>query len=152
MQWLAPLASEAPEIVIDCILTLKGDAQGGMGAMISSKVNQWTLLVGTLPLVYSIALGHPGALHLDARQVEEILLTSAQSLFAVAVLSNLRLSLFEASVLAALFIPQLFFPSTDVRYGFALVYCALAAAMLVRRRDELVAFLRAGLAGHRGHR
>ena len=75
VQWLAPLASEAPEIVIACILTLKGDAQAGMGAMVSSKVNQWTLLVGTLPLVYSIALGHPGALHLDARQVEEILLT-----------------------------------------------------------------------------
>ncbi len=145
VQWLAPLASEAPEVVIACILTLKGDAQAGMGAMVSSKVNQWTLLIGTLPLVYSIALGHPGALHLDARQVEEILLTSAQSLFGVAVLSNLRLSLFEAVVLALLFIPQLFFPSTDVRYGFALVYCALAGAMLVRRRSELSTFLRAGL-------
>lgn len=148
VQWLAPLASEAPEVVIACILTLKGDAQAGMGAMVSSKVNQWTLLIGTLPLVYSIALGHPGALHLDARQVEEILLTSAQSLFAVAVLSNLRLSLFEAVVLALLFIPQLFFPSTDVRYGFALVYCALAGAMLVRRRSELSTFLRAGLGVH----
>jgi cation:H+ antiporter len=148
VQWLAPVASEAPEIVIACILTLKGDAQAGMGAMVSSKVNQWTLLVGTLPLVYSIALGHPGALHLDARQVEEILLTSAQSLFAVAVLSNLRLSLFEAAVLAALFIPQLFLPSTEVRYGFALVYAALGAAILVRQRSELTTFLRAGLGAH----
>ena len=145
VQWLAPLASEAPEIVIACILTLKGDAQAGMGAMVSSKVNQWTLLIGTLPLVYSIALGHPGALHLDARQVEEILLTSAQSLFAIAVLSNLRLSLFEATVLAVLFISQLFFPSTDVRYGFALMYATLASAMLVRRRSELSTFLRMGL-------
>jgi cation:H+ antiporter len=153
VQWLAPLASEAPEVVIACILTLKGDAQAGMGAMVSSKVNQWTLLVGTLPLVYSLALGHPGALHLDARQVEEILLTTAQSLFAVAVLSNLRLSLFEAAVLALLFIPQLFFPSTDVRYGFALVYCALAGAMLVRRGNELSTFLRAGLGvQRRSHR
>lgn len=153
VQWLAPLASEAPEIVIACILTLKGDAQAGMGAMVSSKVNQWTLLVGTLPLVYSVALGHAGALHLDARQVEEILLTSAQSLLAVAVLSNLRLSLFEAGVLAALFIPQLFFPSTEVRYGFALVYAALGAAILVRQRSELTAFLRAGLGGQgRSHR
>ena len=153
VQWLAPLASEAPEVVIACILTLKGDAQAGMGAMVSSKVNQWTLLVGTLPLVYSMALGHPGALHLDARQVEEILLTSAQSLFGVAVLCNLRLSLFESAVLALLFIPQLFFPSTDVRYGFALVYAALAGAMLVRRRSELSTFLRAGLGVHgRGER
>jgi len=151
VQWLAPLASEAPEVVIACILTLKGNAQAGMGAMVSSKVNQWTLLVGTLPLVYSIALGHPGALHLDGRQVEEILLTSAQSLFAVAVLSNLRLSLLEAAVLALLFIPQLFFPSTDVRYGFALVYCGLAAAMLVRRRRQLSSFLRSGLGVQKRH-
>ena len=66
-------------------------------------------LLRTLPLVYSIALGHPGSLHLDARQVEEILLTAAQSLFAVAVLSNMRLSVFEASVLAILFVCAVFF-------------------------------------------
>jgi cation:H+ antiporter len=152
VQWLAPLASEAPEIVIACILTLKGDAQAGMGAMVSSKVNQWTLLVGTLPLVYSIALGHPGALPLDARQVEEILLTSAQSLFGVAVLSNLRLSLFESAVLAVLFLLQLFFPGTEIRYGFALMYIALGGAILVRQRNELSTFLRAGFGVHVGTR
>jgi len=147
VQWLAPLASEAPEIVIACILTLKGDAQAGMGAMVSSKVNQWTLLVGTLPLVYSIALGRPGEMHLDARQVEEIFLTSAQSLFAVAVLCNLSLSLFEAGVLAVLFLSQLLFPSTEMRYGFAVLYMALAGAMMVRNRKDLVRFLQLGVRG-----
>lgn len=147
VQWLAPLASEAPEIVIACILTLKGDAQAGMGAMVSSKVNQWTLLVGTLPLVYSLGLGAPGALHLDSRQVEEILLTSAQSLFAVAVLSNLRLSLREAGLLFGLFTAQLFFPDPTVRYGFALVYLTLATATIVRNRRLLGGFLRTGWRG-----
>jgi cation:H+ antiporter len=146
VQWLAPLASEAPEIVIACILTSKGNAQAGMGAMVSSKVNQWTLLVGTLPLVYSMSLGGPGALHLDDRQIEEILLTSAQSLFAVAVLANLRLSLFEAGTLFVLFVTQLFFPSQTVRYGFAVMYLALGMATLVRNRRALGRFLRAGLA------
>jgi cation:H+ antiporter len=152
VQWLAPLASEAPEIVIACILTLKGNAQAGMGAMVSSKVNQWTLLVGTLPLVYSVALGGPGALHLDARQVEEILLTSAQSLLAVAVLANLRLSLFEAGALFVLFATQLFFPDPTVRYGFAIVYIALGVAMLMRNRRSLSHFLRAGLASETGRK
>jgi len=145
VQWLAPLASEAPEIVIACILTLKGNAQAGIGAMISSKVNQWTLLVGTLPLVYSIALGRPGALHLDSRQVEEILLTSAQSLCGIAVLTNLRLSLSEALVLFVLFVSQLFFPNPTVRYGFSVVYITIAVAMLVRNRAELGSFARARL-------
>lgn len=145
VQWLAPLASEAPEIVIACILTFKGDAQAGMGAMVSSKVNQWTLLVGTLPLVYSIALGRPGALHLDSRQVEEILLTSAQSLFGIAVLCNLRLSLFEGLVLLVLFASQLFFPSPTVRYAFALVYLALGAALLMSKRADVRRLARDGL-------
>lgn len=147
VQWLAPLASEAPEIIIACILTLKGDAQAGMGAMISSKVNQWTLLVGTLPLVYSFSLGEPGALHLDERQVEEILLTAAQSLFAVAVLANLRLSLLECAGLFFPFILQLLFPDTQVRYAFSAFYLVVAAVIIFKRRHMLRGFLRAGLTG-----
>lgn len=145
VQWVAPLASEAPEVIIACILTLKGDAQAGMGAMVSAKVNQWTLLVGTLPVVYSFGLGHPGALQLDSRQVEEMALTAAQSLFGVAVLCNLRLSLFEAVVLLVLFLGQFFFPSPTVRYGFALLYGALGCALLVRNRTDLRTFFHAGL-------
>jgi cation:H+ antiporter len=150
VQWLAPLASEAPEIVIACILTLKGDAQAGIGAVVSSKVNQWTLLVGTLPLVYSVSLGHPGALPLDSRQVEEILLTAAQSLFGIAVLCNLRLSLFEASVLLVLFVSQLLFPSPTVRWGFAVAYGGFSVALLVRKREDLARLLGTGL--RRPHR
>jgi cation:H+ antiporter len=145
VQWLAPLASEAPEVVIACILTLKGDAQAGMGAMVSAKVNQWTLLVGTLPVVYSAGLFAPGALHLDSRQVEEILLTAAQSLFAVAVLCNLRLSVFEALVLFVLFASQLLIPSQTVRYGFALIYATLGIATLIRNGKDLSRFFHAGL-------
>ncbi|MFN8627132.1 MAG: sodium:calcium antiporter [Candidatus Binatia bacterium] len=152
VQWLAPLASEAPEVVIACILTLKGDAQAGLGAMVSAKVNQWTLLVGTLPLVYSLGLGRAGALVLDGRQVEEVLLTAAQSLFAVAVICNLRLSLLESGALLALFLVQLLFPSPAVRTGFALVYVALAVAVLVRQRTNFCALLRAGLRSSRRRR
>jgi len=147
VQWLAPLASEAPEIVIACILTLKGNAQAGMGAMVSSKVNQWTLLIGTLPIVYSLALGRPGSMHLDARQAEEILLTSAQSFFAVVVLSDLRLSLREAGLLFGLFITQLFFPDPTIRYAFVFLYLTLGLALLVRRRREVVTMLRHMRAG-----
>ncbi|MBI4515763.1 MAG: sodium:calcium antiporter [Deltaproteobacteria bacterium] len=150
VQWLAPLASEAPEVVIACILTLRGDAQAGMGAMISSKVNQWTLLVGTLPLVYSIAMGAPAALQLDARQVEEVLLTSAQSLFAVMILSNLRLSLVEAAGLFVLFGGQLLFSDPHVRYGFSAAYLVLAAAIFVRRPKDLLGLFRNGLRHHNG--
>ena len=52
-----------------------------------------------LPLVYSFGIGAPTALPLDQRQQDEILLTAAQSLFAVALLLDLRLSLRGAGTL-----------------------------------------------------
>ena len=156
VQWLAPLASEAPEIVIACILTMKGDAQAGMGAMVSSKVNQWTLLVGTLPLVYSVALGQPGALHLDDRQVEEILLTATQSLFGLAVLCNMRLSLFEAggavrAVRLAALLPEpdgalrVLYRLCDARVGVADAQAHRRAAPVPRRPAAAAARAISGL-------
>ncbi|HEX2025569.1 MAG TPA: sodium:calcium antiporter, partial [Actinomycetota bacterium] len=49
IQWVAPLASEAPEMIIAILFTWRLKAQAGLGTLISSKVNQWTLLVGTIP-------------------------------------------------------------------------------------------------------
>lgn len=134
VQWLAPLASEAPEIVIATILALRGRASQGMGALISSKVNQWTLLIGTLPIAYAISNGSLSPLHLDDRQVEEVFLTAAQSAFAVAILVSLSLALWEAAALFFLFITQLFITSEEVRTGYAFAYLALAViATLVDR-------------------
>ena len=73
----------------------------------SAKLNQWTLLVGSLPLAYSVGAGHLAALPLDNRQSAEVLLTAAQSLFGIAVLASMSLSLFEAGLMASLFIAQL---------------------------------------------
>jgi len=132
VQWLAPLASEAPELLVATIFALHGHGAAGMGALLSSKVNQWTLLVGTLPMAYSFALGKPGALHLDPRQVEELVLTSSQSLLGVGVLLNGRLEAWEAVVLLILFLVQLPFPQASVRYGLSMLYIALAIVLFLR--------------------
>ena len=47
------------------LFALKGAAAAGMGTMISSKVNQWTLLVGALPAAFALSGGHLGAMHLE---------------------------------------------------------------------------------------
>ena len=108
-----------------------------MGALLSSKVNQWTLLVGGLPVVYAISAGGFGGLHLDDRQTEEVLLTAAQTMFAVAVMLSLSLSLFEAGALFALFSLTFFLPSTEVRLALSGVYLLLAAGIVIRQRVEL---------------
>ena len=57
VQWLAPLASESPEFIVAILFALKGQPGTSMGALLSSKVNQWTLLIGMLPIVYAVSAG-----------------------------------------------------------------------------------------------
>ena len=136
VQWLAPLASESPEFIVAIVYALKGKPGASMGTLISSKVNQWTLLVGMLPLAYSLSAGHLGAMHLDARQTEEIFLTAAQSLFAIAVLANLSFSLAEAGLVFLLFATQLPFTDPAFRYAYAIAYVVLAVTWLIVSRSS----------------
>ena len=134
VQWIAPLASEAPEFVVVALFAWRGAATAALGTLVSSKINQWTLLVAMLPLVYSFGIGAPTALPLDQRQQDEILLTAAQSLFAVALLLDLRLSLSGAAALFALFLVQMIFP--DTRGVLTVVYLVLAAIVVLMSRGK----------------
>ncbi len=120
-----------------------------MGTLLSSKLNQWTLLVGSLPVAYAIGGGVAGGLVLDARQTEEFILTAAQTLLGLAVLMDLRFALWEAIALFALFALQFPFPQTEARLALAAGYGAIALVLFVRRRAEIPSIARAGLAGPR---
>jgi len=140
VQWVAPLASEAPEFIVSCLFAYRLLPGMGLGALMSSKVNQWTLLVGLLPIVYSISLGRIGALHLDHRQIHEVLLTSAQSLFAVIALSNFRLHLWEAGVILVLFSAQALITGEAFREIYSMLYIFLSVTLILadrRRRNHL---------------
>lgn len=106
IQWLAPLASEAPAVTVAVLFVLTARAGNGLIMMISDKINQWTLLVGMLPLAMSLGAGALSALPLDARQREEFFLTAAQSVFGIALLLRLRLSVAGALALLGLFAIQ----------------------------------------------
>jgi cation:H+ antiporter len=130
VQWLAPLASEAPEFIVAILFALHGKPQLGLRTMISSKVNQWTLLIGTLPVVYSVSLGQFSALPLDARQVQEVLLTAAQSAFAIVLLAGFSLSYWGALALLAFFLVQLILPETRLFFSVAYVVMAVGLAVI----------------------
>lgn len=157
VQWLAPLASEAPEIIIVTLFTWHLKPVAGLGALVSSKVNQWTLLVGTIPLVFSIgkmvsSQGFAGMMPLDARQEEELFLTAAQSLFAVALLASLRINIYGALALAILFTTQLGIQivtggSQAAGMIFGVIYTVLAVLILIRSRRTLLPFIKTGLFG-----
>jgi cation:H+ antiporter len=141
VQWLAPFASEAPEFLITGLFAWRLLGGASLGALVSSKVNQWTLLVSTIPLVFNIAswkLGNPvpTALILDATQRHDLLLTSAQSLFAVAALLSLRLTWRDALTLLVLFFAQFLLPES-LHPWLTGVYIALAAVFLVKGRAQI---------------
>jgi len=140
IQWLAPLASESPEVLVASLLAWRGRAAVGMGALISSKVNQWTLLIGTLPIAFMLSSGDWGlteGLPLDTRQREEIFLTAAQSAFAIAVFINLKMGTKEAAALFLLFATQLFITNEMVRVYYAAAYTVLCVLLLVTHRADI---------------
>jgi cation:H+ antiporter len=142
VQWLAPLASESPEFIVAILFALRGQPGTSMGALLSSKVNQWTLLIGMLPVVFAVSAGRFGPMVLDQRQIEEMFLTAAQSLFAVAVLANLSFTLVEATIVFLLFSTQLFFPDPNFRFYYSIFYVILAVGLVIVKKD-----VRNGLCG-----
>jgi cation:H+ antiporter len=137
IQWIAPLASESPEMIILCYFALRGHVASAMSAIISSKINQWTLLIGSLPIIYSVSAGHFSFLPLEPRPREEVLLTAAQSLFACAVIANRLFSRLEALLLFVLFASQLLIPSIAARYAFTVLYFVLALGWMFAYRREV---------------
>jgi cation:H+ antiporter len=142
VQWLAPIASEAPEFIVAIMFALRGQAGVALGSLLSAKLNQWTLLVGMIPGVYGLSAGtfaHP--LPMNDIQLHELLLTAAQSLLAVFLLAGLYLSIRGAALLFALFWGQLLTPalvngvglaaahsasSDHIHLGFSIAYVALS--------------------------
>jgi cation:H+ antiporter len=160
VQWLAPIASEAPEFIVAIMFVLRGQAGTALGSLLSAKLNQWTLLVGMIPGVYGLARGslaHP--IPMSGFQMHELLLTAAQSLFAVVLLADLGLGLPGALVLFVLFTGQLLSPvfldghpgfipgvanGDEAHVMFSLLYLAAALFVFARRPRDVLG-LRRGL-------
>lgn len=136
VQWLAPLASEAPEFALAIIFAAKGKANMGLAILVSSKVNQWTALAGSLPIAYVVG-GGSAAIPMDARQVEEFMLTTAQTLMGVALLLGLRLGARAATALFVLFAIAFVNPDEHFRTIVAICYFAIAAVFVVIYRSKV---------------
>jgi cation:H+ antiporter len=146
VQWLAPLASEAPEFIIAVIFATRGKGTAAIATLISSKVNQWTLLVGSLPVAHLLG-GGGSSLVLDARQIEEVLLTATQTLMGVALIMALRFRGTAAWALLVLFIVQFPIVTTQGRLVLCGIYTLVAIAGLIINHRYLIATLRAPFVG-----
>ena len=152
VQWVAPIASESPEFIAAIVLARKGRSSTALGALVSSKINQWTLLVGFLPLVFAISSASLHGLPLDVAQREELLLTAAQSFFALMLVLEGRLGVAGAISLLTLFLAQFALSwalpgslAGPARLTFAGVYIVAGLVLLAMRRSALVAVVRSSM-------
>ena len=130
VQWVAPFLSEFPEKVSAFAWARRvTHAPMGLMNMLSSNVNQWTVLAAMIPIVFSCARGEPAALPFDGEQRMEILLTIMQSVVAVLLLANMRFEWWNATLLFVLWLVQ--FLRATWREEITIVYAAWAIGLLI---------------------
>jgi cation:H+ antiporter len=107
VQWVAPFLSEFPEKVSAFNWARRVTAAPvALMNMVSSNINQWTMLAAMLPIAYALSLGRAAVIDFDEHQRVEILMTIAQSLLGALLLANMRFSWWESALLFALWAIQ----------------------------------------------
>ena len=131
VQWVAPFLSEFPEKLSAFYWARKvKTANVALMNMVSSNINQWSILSAMIPIIFVISAGEMKPLVFDEMQRHEILLTILQSFLGFLLLLNLELRFHEALVLFVFWLTQFIFPST--RHVMIYVYLAWCAIELGR--------------------
>ncbi len=142
VQWVAPFLSEFPE-KLSAFNWARQISKAPMAVMnlVSSTINQWSILSALIPVIYSISKGSPSAIVFDEHQRLEILLTLLQSFLGWLLLVNLDLRAFEAGILFVFWLVQFAVPSTrGVMVGVYAAWCGVEIAMIAFGRRSPRAF------------
>ena len=142
IQWVAPLASEAPEIIVAVLFSMRANPVDGLSTLVSAEVNQLTLLIGSMVIVFSISAGQALSFPLVDRQLAEFLLLTAVSVLGIVLLAPRVVSWPAGAALLTLFVVHLFFITPFQRYLFAFIYFGLALAVVVASPRNLVYIVR----------
>ena len=141
IQWLAPLASETPEVVVALLFATRSNPAAGLTVLIASGVNKFTLLVGSMVGIFSLSAGGLLSFPLSDRQAAEFLLTTAFSLFGLLLIARRTVDWKTGALLWVAFVAHLFFPQAQHRLWFAYGFFGLSAitvALVWRRLKYLV--------------
>jgi cation:H+ antiporter len=133
VQWVAPFLSEFPEKVSAFYWAKRVDkAPMALMNLVSSNINQWTILAAMIPLVYgwshAAASGGFIAFRFDPAQELEIALTLAQSFLALLLLMEMRFDWWDAALLFGLWLAQFLEPTW--RREVLALYLIWSAALL----------------------
>jgi hypothetical protein len=109
--------------------------------MVSSNINQWSILSAMIPVLFVISAGKVQPLVFDAFQRHEILLTILQSFLGFLLLLNMQLKFHEALVLFVFWLTQFVMP--DWREAMIWVYlgwCVLEIVRMIVMREKPAAW------------
>ena len=139
IQWVAPFVSEFPEFFSAFYWARSIDrAPMALMNLVSSNINQWTLLSAMLPVVLSLGHGSVAPLVFDEEQRLEYIMTLGQALLGLMFLINMEFAWWEAAGLFGLWLVQFVFSvgnvGAHVHWGVTYFYFAWAAVEAVRSR------------------
>jgi cation:H+ antiporter len=144
VQWVAPFLSEFPEKISAFYWARRvTHAPMALMNMVSSNINQWTILAAMIPLVYGYSsLQHSGAwmdFHFDDAQRLEILLTLLQTALGMLLLANMEFEWLDATIIFVLWLAQFLRPGLreEVAVAYALWMVILVIGFVVRGKALL---------------
>jgi cation:H+ antiporter len=135
VQWVAPFLSEFPEFV-STFTWARRVTQAPMALMniVSSNINQWTILAAMIPLVYGFSHQHHygtwADFPFDPGQRIEIVLTLLQTALGIMVLANMEFDWLDATALFALWAVQFSVP--HLRVEVAVAYGVWMVVLLIQ--------------------
>ena len=145
VQWVAPFLSEFPEKVSAFYWARRVDkAPMALMNMVSSNINQWTVLAAMIPLVFGWSHAAAGggwiAFDFDPAQRLEIALTLAQSFLALLLLMGMRFEWWQAALLFVLWLVQFLWPHwREPVLALYLLWSAMVIVLAAARRQPFAA-------------
>jgi cation:H+ antiporter len=131
VQWVAPFLSEFPEKLSAFYWARKvNTASVALMNMVSSNINQWSILSAMIPVLFVISAGEIKPLVFDEFQKHEIILTILQSFLGFLLLLNLQLVMWEAAILFVFWLAQFCFPA--IREEMIWVYSGWCAVEIIK--------------------
>jgi cation:H+ antiporter len=136
---VAPFLSEFPEKLSAFHWARKvKKAPMALSNFVSSSINQWTVLTGMVPFIFSFGLGRIAPIVFDEHQKVEILLTIVQSYLGFLFMVSMSFSFWEAVGLFGLWLLQFVVPG--IREEITLVYIFWAGIetvqAIIRTKDK----------------
>jgi cation:H+ antiporter len=142
VQWVAPFLSEFPEKLSAFYWARKvSTANVALMNMVSSNINQWSILSAMIPILFVISAGKLQPLVFNGFQRQEILLTILQSFLGFLLLLNLELKLHEAAILFVFWFVQFVVPSwREAMIYVYLGWCLIEIGLLIAKRSAPAAW------------